>query len=368
VRTIGNLAASLAGVAALTLAAAACSSSGSSTSGNTSTTSAGGCKNGTAAAGVATLPGITMCLLIPATGTANHPDNVVYAGGKIWIGWQNITAKNGSDNKPSTIGEYTTAGKLVKSWTVGGGTAQGTGCHTDGMRMNPATNVLWVMCNEDGSPRLFTIDPASSTATQITLPPTPHGGGFDDVQFLNGMAFIDASAPNLNSAGKNVFPALYTVTLSGTKAVLHPVLKGSASVTTLNPPISQTTAPLTDPDSMMIDPQTGDLVLNSQADMQLLFIHNAGLPGQTVKALAVGTPTDDTVWPTSSKGCMIIADNASGVYSACTDTWVTSTPLTAAPNDSTIISFVGTLSLGSGQITPIIVGMNNPHGMAFIPQ
>jgi hypothetical protein len=125
--------------------------------------------------------------------------------------------------------------------------------------------------------------------------------------------------------------------------------------------------PLTDPDSMMIDPQ-GDLVLDSQADMQLILIHNPGQAGQTVKVLPVGTPVDDTVWPTSSKGCMIIADNAAGVFSACSNLWVTGTPLTAAPNDSTIISFVGTVSLGSGQITPIIVGINNPHGMAFIPQ
>jgi hypothetical protein len=28
----------------------------------------------------------------------------------------------------------------------------------------------------------------------------------------------------------------------------------------------------------------------------------------------------------------------------------------------------GRCSLGSGQVTPIIVGMNNPHGMAFLPQ
>jgi hypothetical protein len=224
------------------------------------------------------------------------------------------------------------------------------------------------MCNEDGSPRLYTISPSSSTATQITLPPVPHGGGFDDIQFVNGKAFIDASNPTLNSAGVNVFPALYTVTLSGTTAKLTPVLKGNATVTTLNPPITKTTAPLTDPDSMMIDPQTGDLVLDSQGDQQLLFIHNPGGPGQTVKALAVGTPVDDTVWPTSPKGCMIIADNASGVYSACSSIWVPGTPLTGAPNDSTIISFVGTLNLGNGLITPIIVGMNNPHGMAFIAQ
>jgi hypothetical protein len=353
-------------VAGLALVAAGCSSSSSSTTANTTSTAGSACKGGSQSSNVVALPGIQMCLLIPATTKANHPDSVVYAGGHIWIGWQNITAKDGTDNKSSAVGEYTTTGQLVKLWTVGGGTAPGTGCHTDGMRMDPTTNTLWVMCNEDGSPRLYTINPSSSTPTQITLPKTPHGGGFDDIQFVNGKAFIDASNPTLNSAGANVFPALYTVTLSGTTATLTPVLKGGATVTTLNPPVTSTTAPLTDPDSMMIDPQTGDLVLDSQADMQLLFIHNPGTAGQTVKALAVGTPVDDTVWPTSTNGCMIIADNASGVYSACSTLWVPGTPLTAAPNDSTIISFVGTVSLGSGLITPIIIGMNNPHGMAFI--
>jgi len=366
VKSIGKLTASLAGAAVLTLVAAACSSSASSTSNSTTTASTSSCKTGTPAVGVASLPGFSVCLLIPATSKANHPDNVTYAGGKIWIGWQNITAKDGTDNKSSTIGEYTTSGQLVKSWKLGGPTA-GTGCHTDGMRMDPTTHLMWVMCNEDGSPQLWTIDPASSTPTSITLPKTPHGGGFDDIQFVNGKAFIDASNPTLNSAGNNVFPALYTVTLSGTKASLTPVLKGGATGTTLNPPVKSITMPLTDPDSMMIDPQ-GNLVLDSQGDMQLLIIHNAGLAGQSVKVLAVGTPVDDTVWPTASKGCMIIADNASGVFSVCSDLWVTSIPLTAAPNDSTIVSFVGTVSLGSGLITPIIVGMNNPHGMAFLPQ
>jgi hypothetical protein len=364
VKSIGKLTASLAGAAVLTLVAAACSSSSATTT--SSSTSTSSCKAGTPAVGVASLPGFNVCLLIPATSKANHPDSVTYAGGKIWIGWQNITAKDGLDSKSSTVGEYTTSGKLVKSWTIGGPTA-GTGCHTDGMRMDPTSHLIWVMCNEDGNPRLYTIDPSSSTATQITLPKTPHGGGFDDIQFLNGMAFIDASNPTLNSAGVNVFPALYTITISGTTASLTSVLKGNATGTTLNPPVKSITMPLTDPDSMMIDPQ-GDLVLDSQADMQLLIIHNAGQAGQSVKVLPVGTPVDDTVWPTASKGCMIIADNASGVFSVCSDLWVTSTPLTAAPNDSTIISFVGTVSLGSGLITPIIVGMNNPHGMAFLPQ
>jgi hypothetical protein len=365
VRTHRKLARYAVAAAVLGLAVSACSSSSSS---STATTAAAtnGCKSAAQASSVATLPGYQVCLIIGATSKANHPDSVVYADGKVWIGWQNITAKDGADNKSSTIGEYTTSGTLVKSWSIGGPTA-GTGCHTDGMRMNPTTHQLWVMCNEDGSPRLYTIDPASSTPTQITLPKTPHGGGFDDIQFVNGVGFTDASNPTLNSKGVNVFPALYKISVSGTTATLTPVLTGNATGTTLNPPVTSITMPLTDPDSMMIDPQ-GDLVLDSQADMQLLIIHNPGAAGQTVKVLPVGTPVDDTVWPTSSNGCMIIADNASGVYSVCSNLWVSGTPLTAAPNDSTIISFVGTVNLGSGQITPLIVGMNNPHGMAFIPR
>jgi len=365
VRTHRKLTRYAAAAAVLGLAVSACSSSSSSSTAST-TTASNGCKSAAQASTVATLPGYQVCLFIPATSKANHPDSVVYAGGKVWIGWQNITAKDGADNKSSTIGEYTSSGTLVKSWKIGGPTA-GTGCHTDGMRVDPSTGKAWVMCNEDGSPQLWIIDPASSTPTQITLPKTPHGGGFDDIQFLNGLAFIDASNPTLNAAGVNVFPALYKITISGTTASLTSVLKGNATGTTLNPPIKSITMPLTDPDSMMIDPQ-GDLVLDSQGDMQLLFIHNPGTASQTVKVLPVGTPVDDTVWPTASNGCMIIADNASGVFSVCTNLWVTSTPLTAAPNDSTIVSFVGTVALGSGLITPIIVGMNNPHGMAFIPR
>jgi hypothetical protein len=348
--------------AALALVAGACSSSTASTGSSATTLTAGtsSCKNASQNSNVVALPGYQVCLLIPATTTANHPDNVVYDGTNIWIGWQNITAKDGTDTKTSTIAQYTTSGKLVKSWTVPG--------HTDGMRNDPTSHLMWVMCDEDGKPRLYTIDPSSASPTTYTLPdPTSWGGGFDDIQFVNGAAYSDASNPSLNSAGQNTNPILYKITLSSGKATLTPVLTNKAKAISLNPPIAPVSLNVTDPDSMMIDPQ-GDLVLDAQADQQLLIIHGLGTSAQTIKVLAVGTPVDDTVWPTSTKGCMIIADNASGVYSVCSSLWVTTTPLTAAPNDSTIISFVGALGLGSGQITPVIVGMNNPHGMAFIPQ
>src|ERR1700730_18833169 len=98
-KSIGKLTASLAGAAVLTLVAAACSSSASSTSNSTTTASTSSCKTGTPAVGVASLPGFSVCLLIPATSKANHPDNVTYAGGKIWIRRENNTAQDGTRHK-----------------------------------------------------------------------------------------------------------------------------------------------------------------------------------------------------------------------------------------------------------------------------
>ena len=312
------------------------------------------------AVGVAAPPGYQVCLWAAATTTANHPDNVVVAGSNVFIGWQNITAKDGTDTKTSTIAEYTTTGKMLKSWSVIG--------HTDGMRMQPGSNVLWVMCDEDGNPRLFTINPASGGPTQIKLPsPTPWGGGFDDIQFTGGNAYIDASNPALNAAGNNIYAALYKVSISGTTATLTKVLMANTKATTLIPPTSTVTLNLTDPDSMMIDP-TGTLVLDSQGDGEMLWLKNVGTPQQSVSVLSVGTQVDDTVWPTSAKGCILVSDNGSGVYTICSNVWVPDTPYVSAPNDSGVIGFVGTLSMSSGIVQPIVAGFANPHGMAFLPK
>ncbi len=358
VRKFRRIAMSAALAAAAGLGVAACTSSSNTPKSPASGNAGSACKSGKAP-GVAALPGYQVCLWVAATSTANHPDNVVISGSKVFIGWQNITAKDGTDTKTSTIAEYTTSGKLLKSWSVRG--------HTDGMRVDPSTRLLWVMCDEDGNPRLYTIDTSSSTPTPITLPPTPHGGGFDDIQFVNGIAVIDASNPTLNKAGTNVFPALYKVTLSGTHATLTKVLMADAKATTITPPVSTVTLNLTDPDSMMIDPQ-GNLVLDSQGDSEMLWIKNVGTPQQSVSVLSVGTQVDDSVFPSSSKGCVLVADGSSGVYSICSHVWIPGSAYTGAPNDSGVIGFVGTLNLSSGMIMPIVVGIANPHGMAFLPQ
>ncbi len=59
-------------------------------------------------------------------------------------------------------------------------------------------------------------------------------------------------------------------------------------------------------------------------------------------------------------------DSRWGCY--CSSVWVPGTPYTDAPNDSGVIGFIGTISMSTGALTPIVVGIANPHGMAFIPQ
>jgi hypothetical protein len=82
--------------------------------------------------------------------------------------------------------------------------------------------------------------------------------------------------------------------------------------------------------------------------------------------LSVGTQVDDTPFAPSANACLLVSDQNGGVYSICSNVWVPGTPYAAVANDAPVASFVGTLSLSNGTITPIVIGIGNPHGMAFI--
>jgi hypothetical protein len=286
-----------------------------------------------------------------------NPDSIALDGSTIYIGFQNVTAKDGSDHKTSTIVEYKMDGTVVKQFAVPG--------HNDGLRVDPATHFVWATSNEDGNPVLNVIDPASGTVTPYTFPATPHGGGYDDVYFMNGKAFIAASNPTLDASGTNVFPALDTITLSGSKAVLTPILMGNAKATDTISGAS-VTLNLTDPDSLTVD-NKGQLVLVSQADSELVFIKNPGTPQQSVSRTLVGNQLDDTVWSTSDHGRLLVTDgNSNAIY------WVhvdgsTGTVYTQAPDDSGVVGFVGTVDLTTGFVRPTMIGFGKATGMAFVP-
>ncbi|HEV2580863.1 MAG TPA: hypothetical protein VGT44_08425, partial [Ktedonobacteraceae bacterium] len=214
--------------------------------------------------GLAALPGYQVSLFARQTSAFNNPDSLVVDNGFVYIDYQNTTAKDCTDKNTSTIVQYDMNGKMLKTFVVPG--------HSDGMRADPSTHLLWVTSCEDGNPKFVTIDPTSGTITPYTFPPTPHGGGYDDLCFLNGLVFIAASNPNVNSAGVNVFPAIDKITLGNGKVNLTPVLMGNATATDLIAS-AKTTLNEVDPDSMTVD-SSGQLVLVNQAGSELVFLKN----------------------------------------------------------------------------------------------
>lgn len=311
--------------------------------------------------GIATLNGWQLSLFASGTSAYSHPDSSVVDGDHVFLDYQNSTAKDGSDGLTSTIVEYTMDGKVVKTFTASG--------HSDGMRMDPTTKLLWVVSNEDGNPKLETIDPATGTVTPYAFPTTPHSGGYDDVYFLNGSTFISASAPKLDKNGNNPFPAIDKITLSNGKAVLTPILMGNAEVTdsTAGANNAKVTLNMTDPDSLSTDGK-GNLVLIDQGDSQMIMLTNPGTPQQKASRLTVGSQLDDTVWATSKHGRLLVVDGSTDkTFWLSLPEYNVGTVYTQTPDDSGVIGMIGIVDMSAGFVKPIAIGFSKPTGMLFVP-
>lgn len=307
---------------------------------------------------IVALAGYQVSLFAPSTSSYTGPDSVVVDSGHVFIDYQNVTAKDCTDNKTSTVVEYSMAGAVIKTFTVPG--------HSDGMRADPSTHLLWVTSCEDANPKMVTIDTSSGTITPYTFPKTPHGGGYDDLYFLNGMTFIVASNPSLDKSGNNTAPALDTITLSGGQAVLKPVLLGNASATD-NTKNSKVTLNEVDPDSLSLDTTNGALVLVDQGGTELVFLSNPGTPQQKVTRTMVGTQLDDTVWASSAKGRLLVSDGTSGNTYWIRADFKPGTVYTQTPDDSGVAGLVATVDVSTGIVIPVAIGFKKPTGMIFVP-
>jgi hypothetical protein len=214
----------------------------------------------------------------------------------------------------------------------------------------------------------MTIDPTSGAIASYTFPKTPHGGGYDDLYFLNGMTFIAASNPTLDKNNQNPYPAVDQITLSNGQAVLKPILMGNATATdTTTSPPSQVTLNIIDPDSLSTDGK-GDLVLVGQADNDLITISNPGTTQQKVSRIPVGTQLDDTVWAASAQGRLLVTDGATGLtFWIQPSHYPLGTIYTEAPSDSGVGGFVGVVDPATGFVTPVVIGLVSPTGMLFVP-
>jgi hypothetical protein len=114
----------------------------------------------------------------------------------------------------------------------------------------------------------------------------------------------------------------------------------------------------------------GDLVLDSQADGDLIFINAADSKNQAVLRLHLtnGTMTqitvDDTVFPTAPSGTILVVDTKGNtVYAVKSDAFQPGGAYSASDSDG----ILGKVDLSTGLVTPIVKGMQTPHGALFIP-
>src|ERR1017187_7117746 len=243
-------------------------------------------------------PSATYTVSTFATGVAgvySAPDSIALLDGHIFIGYGNGIAPDGptaraaqssNTSKSSTIVEYKMNGDVVRTYSVVG--------HNDGLRVNPRTKKLWVLQNEDGNPNLVIINPTNGHRTVYTFGPTPHGGGYDDIAFRANDIFLSASNPANNP---NFAPAVVKATIHGSVVNVSEALNASAVATNI-PTDTPVTLNLQDPDSMIFNP-FGDLVLDSQADAELVVVHHLGFTDQSVYRLKLttkgaATQVDDT--------------------------------------------------------------------------
>ncbi|WP_241021851.1 hypothetical protein [Burkholderia sp. Ac-20353] len=328
----------------------------------------------------ATASGYSLSVFAKAPTSTQKPDSIVQFNNTIFIGYQKAgDVKDGSvPGLTNDIVQYDLNGNVLKTYTVPG--------HVDGLMARADTNALWAMSNEDGNPVLTIIDLNAGTQKTYlpTVNPTAHGGGFDDMQMLNGKIYVSASNPTTPGAAAPTVVQL-TLNANGTTFDVAPVLAGNAHAVDLTPSVGGSANPtfnqpvtlsLTDPDSEAIDP-SGNLVLDSQADGKLVFIHNPG-PSQSVGVLTLTLfndkdgpvyPVDDTRWVPApgaqGKTFMLFTDASNTTYRV-------DAPFSQGDAYSAGQGQVMKLDTTTGHLTPVVTSvgsasaLQDPHGVLFV--
>ncbi len=303
-------------------------------------------------------PPYTLSVFAAGTDKVFQPDSIVQWRNRIFVGFQDGAKKDGSGGS-STIVEYTLDGKIKRTFTVPG--------HNDGLRV-VGEDDLWCIQNEDADPNLVVIELESGRQTNYTFAPTVHGGGYDDIRVKDGKVLMTASNPNVNGAGVNVFPALVIATLHGGMVDVQPILSGDANAVDI-PAGSTVSLNLTDPDSLNIDPR-GNVVLNSQADAELIFIRHpfssnplVGHLGITVAGVAA--TVDDTDFAPQGRSFFLFSDVSGNTVYRLDAPAFGFEPGTAYSTSDTL-GIVGVLNLDNGVLTPIATGFQSTRGAIFV--
>jgi hypothetical protein len=305
--------------------------------------------------------GYTLSTLTAAPSGDTGADSITAAGNNVFVGYGDHHAPTGLDGLSSTIVEYSMTGSVLGSTTVLG--------HNDGLRYDAATGQLWALQNEDSNPNLVLINPTTLAKSQAYSIPNPHGGGYDDVAFLGGKAYLTGSNPTVDANGNSLgTPALESVTIpaSGSTLAITPILSGAAAAHDTNTGAA-TALNLTDPDGVTTTPG-GAIQFTSQGDSKLITVHNPGTVSQSTDVLSLAAQVDDIAYAASGDGTLLFTDATTNALYALTGPFAPGSAYVAAsfPDGSANAgTALGLLDPANGDITPLVSGVN-PGGLLFV--
>jgi hypothetical protein len=301
----------------------------------------------------------TLTVFATAPPNLSAPDSIAVVHDHVFVGYGDGHAPDGSDGKNSQVVEFSMDGAVEHIYTVPG--------HSDGLKLDPISKRLWALQNEDASPNVVIIDTETRQQKVYQFSSTPHGGGYDDIVFRGCKIYISASNP---AGNPNTGPAIVSAKLRDGVVQVEPLLMGNAAAVDVLTG-ANITLNLQDPDSMTLDP-LGNVVLDSQADQELIYVTHPGESNQQALRLplsflsgnaAMPVETDDTAFVTSSQGFILFADKGLNTVFKLTRTgFVPGSAYTAADGGP----FVGTLDLTSGIVTPVVTGIKNPGGLVYV--
>lgn len=291
---------------------------------------------------------------------SSAPDSITMGGGAIWVEYGNGADSTGAGGN-STIVQYSRSGQVENTYTING--------LADGLKYDPTTGDVWALMNNDGNSHLVLIDPATN---QVSSPldyasPYVYGAnstrGFDDVVFDGKRVFLSETNPANN--GDPVVVQLSNGNAPFGQLVTTPIVSFGDTGTNMVTGQTNQTLPITDPDSLKLLPN-GSLLLTGEADSAFVFIDHPGTSHQSesfVTLPASDTP-DDAIMPTASSGTFYISNQRGNDIVAVQVKGLNTHDLYAnIANQNELVQ----IDPKSGKVTTLASGLDNPHGLLFVP-
>jgi hypothetical protein len=297
-----------------------------------------------------------------ATGTAVNatgPDSIALSRNSLWVSYTNGADSTGLSGS-STIVQYKLNGEVRHTYSIKGS--------VDGLKVDPRSGLVWALQNQDGNSTLSLINPKAHTVSG----PTPYAvtsatQGYDDVVFRGDQVFLSYTNPVAPTD-----PTIQLLQNGSNPLVVTPVLTMGA--TGINLATGQPNQPTTDTDSdsLKLTP-TGDLMLSSGNDGQLIFVEKPGRPDQSVSFLQLLDPStglavsglDDAVFATARKGIFYLADtNNNRILKIEVD----HVPVGALFASVGSLNDLAVVDIHTGLTKPLVGNLNGPHGLEFVPR